>query len=240
MENNPSSILNYYLRIPIKGRDQLGVLRSFSNLKVGSEDKYFWITGFIEEQISHRDIKAILGAKLFYEDGGRLFLLNSKLPERSIPSLFWTPIERVFPVTLPKLNYNYFGLEECLFVKLIPSEQEQEAYACICSLDILRKYIFSAPSDRLSKIQWAILENQFAILLGTPLLPIPGESFWKIGNFLIPSGYNFDLPLLADILATRINPNGYWIIWNTNNSYFELDPKQLNILSRAAFKLSDQ
>lgn len=237
MGKDSTNDITYYLVIDIANKEDLGLIRNWNTLKAAFEDGKIWITGFDTEQIQATEIKSIPFKSLYYEKNGKLFFLHSLLPERTVPSLLWTPIDRALQIELPSFNHNYFGMKEKIEIKLIPSEEIYESIAMITTIHTLGQYIETAPSIRLQNLHWAVLDNDKAFVVGTPLLPVLGDVYYKRGDFIIPSGYNFDLHSLVDALNNVINPNqNYWIVWNRNTSYFKISKNDMQPISISSYR----
>lgn len=217
--------------------DDLGTIRHWSNLRIAFEQDLIWLKGFSEEQLNSVEVKSIWDKKVYYEKDAKLFLKDSLLPDRNIPSLLWSGIDRGLPVKLSSLNHNFFGLEERLKITIVPSEIEREAVAMAVSLSALESYITTAPAIRLKGINWAIIKPNIAFLLGRPLLPVSGEVYWQKDDFIIPAGYDINPPLLTNAINSILNPEGTsWIIWNKDSSYFVIGKNQYATLSLSSFR----
>jgi hypothetical protein len=239
MEEDVTSGVNYYLSIASANRDDLAGIRHWTNLKVAFEDTRLWIKDLDYAQAHSVQVKSLPVKTIYYEKAGRLFLLNSLLPERIVPALLWTPIERGLPIKLPDFNHNYFGIHDRLDVRLVTQEEEKEATAMLLTLDVLAPYITEAPTIRLNKIRWTILNKNEALLIGTPLLPLPGKTYWQRKDMLIPTGYDFDFFLLEDVISKQVNPGRMNItLWNSDGSYISVPKDSLTLLSRSSFRLS--
>jgi hypothetical protein len=239
MAQDSPNHLSYFLVVENAHQVQLGSIRHWQNLKIATEGNQIWVKDFTQGQIESIEVKCIPSKQIFYAKDGKLFPKGSLLPSRKEPSLLWSPIERGLPVHLPSFNYNFFGIEEKIDFKLVPSEKERESYALLTTTDSLGKYIETAPSVRLQKLDWLIINHLFTLILGTPLLPLQGEVFWRQGNFLIPVGYDFELYSLCDLVETMINPTGDSIVlWNIDSSYFLLEKQQVESLTLGSFRKS--
>ncbi|AYB32192.1 hypothetical protein [Chryseolinea soli] len=241
MAPDAANSIRYYLAIAAGNKDDLARIRQWNNLKVGFDEHTIWVRDFDYAQIHSVEVKSIPFKDLFYERDNKLFFLDSRLPERSAPSLLWTAIDRALPVKLPAFNHNYFGIHEKMDIRFVPRETEAETAAMLVTLDVLEHYLQTAPAVRLQKIRWAILDNTKALLLGKPLLPIPGETFWQRKDFLIPTGQDLELFLLADTLQKKINPGrDRWVLWSKDSSYVSILKESLMPLSRSAYRLTRQ
>ncbi len=237
MAEDIANPIAYYLMLANAHKDDLGNIRGWNNLKVAFEDDIIWVSGFDEDQITSIAIKSIPFKSLFYQKGGKLFFLESLLPERTIPSLLWSPIARALPVALPNFNHNFFGVKDKVEMRLVKSEKVYESTAIVTSIAVLEQYINTAPTIRLKKLTWALLDNNEVIVVGKPLLPIRGNAYYKRGSFIIPAGYDFDLELMEKTLSEIINPNeDKWIVWNLDDSYFTIAKEEVQLLTISSFR----
>ncbi|MDI3319396.1 hypothetical protein [Pinibacter soli] len=241
MAKNATDNLTFFVLVNADEKECLGGIRDWLNLSVGFEGNDIWVKGFDYAQINSLEIKSIPFKSIFYTNGDsrKLFPQGSLLPQRAIPALLWTPMERALPVTLPSLNHNYFGIKDKAAISLERSETEREAVAMYVYMDELWNYIETAPAIRLQALQWVIVDHDHAFIIGKPLLPVHGEVYWRQNDFFIPAGYDFDLPGTTDFINTKINIDGSkWIVWNADGSYFTIDKEMLSLLSLSSFRLS--
>ena len=239
MALDPANSVTYYLRVAAAHRDYLGAIRHWNNLKIAAEEGFIWVKDLTEKQVDSVDVKSIPYKELYYAVDQQLFLLGSLLPSRAVPSRLWTPIERGLPVQLPAFNHNYFGVHDKIAVTLVPSYQEREACALLATLEVLKAYVETAPVIRLKNLQWALVDDDKAIIMGTPLLPLQGEVFWCSGDFLLPGGWALELYALADAINRQINPErNCWIGWSKEGAYWRLDKNLLSPLSIGSFRKS--
>ena len=240
MAKNPSNnIIMYFLEIRKEYKDFLGTIRHWKNLKLAFETDTIWIKDFSSEQINSAEIQQIPYKIIFQLKDNLLFEKDKLLPSKRLPlGLLWSPILRALPVSLPKLNYNYFGVDQKLKVSLKPSENIKEASAMIVNFDELKSYIESAPKYRLELLNWIVIEKKI-LLIGKPLLPIKGRTFWFEHNFLVPTGFDFEWFSLAEILEEKLNPSGgNIIIWETDNRYSVIPKETIKPLSISSFRLT--
>lgn len=239
MAQDVANDLTYYLLVAAVHKNDLINIRQWSNLCVAFEGDQIWVKDFNETQIQSLEVKTIPYKTIFYSQKGQLFQINSRLPDRTLPSLLWSPIDRALTIKLPAFNHNYFGLKEKISIQLVPSEAEEQAIAMITSIAQLGNYIETAAAIRLQPLTWAILNKEQVILFGKPLLPLSGESFWHRNDFIIPSGFDFDLPILCDFLNHSLNPeHNAWVIWNTDQTCFLVQKTDMQPLSISSFRRS--
>lgn len=237
MAENASNDISYFIAIDETFKSDLAGIRQWHNLRAAFDEGMIWIRDLNFVQVHSLEVKSIPYKTVFYEKQGKLFLINSLLPHRNVPSLLWTPLNRVLPVIIPPFNHNYFGIHEKLEMQLIASENEAEAEGMIVDADVLENYLVTAPRIRLQKLHWTILNNNKILLVGKPLLPIPADVYWTRNHILIPAGYDFALYSLADALNTILNPgNDHLIIWDLQNTYALVSKNDLQPLSLSSFR----
>lgn len=233
--------VNYYLQIERTHQNDLAAIRHWSNLKIAFDETHIWVRDFDHVQMNAFEVKSIPYKNVYYSKNGKLFLLNSLLPDRNIPSLLWTPIERALPVELPSFNHNFFGIHEKIAINLVPSAKETDAFALVADISLLHQYISTAAAIRLKSLSWVKVGSSQALILGRPLLPVSGKVLWQMNNFLIPAGYAFELAILAEPLANLLNPErNCWIIWDTDNTYSLIRKKDFQPLSLSSFRITNQ
>jgi len=237
MAKDVANDLNYYLLIDKEYESDLRHIRVWNNLKVAFDAAFIWVKDLDYAQANSTEVKSIPYKTVFYSNHGKLFLQNSLLPDRLIPSLLWTSIDRALPIKLPSFNHNYFGVNETLEISITPSQSEAESIAMVTTVFELSRYLTTAPAIRLQKIQWVLLPPNKVFLLGKPLLPIPGDTYWKRNDFILPSGYDLELFGLSESINQRINPKRInYIVWNIDSSYFTIDKIDLQPLKLSSFR----
>lgn len=235
-----SNSVNYYLRLPASEKAMLGTLRHWENVKIGYEEHYIWIKDLDVLQVQAREISIIPVKQVYRAEGGKLFPKDSLLPERNIPSLLWTPLERGLQVSLPAFNHNFFGLQTNIEIQLVPTDAEQNGFVLLLSLKLLESYLITASAIRLLNLQWTIIGGD-ALIMGSPLLPLPGKIFWRREDHLLPAGYDFELYSLSGHLNDMINPSRkHWIIWNESSEYSNLPKEAFKRLTRGSFRSTAQ
>lgn len=239
MAENVAVDIDYFIAVKAIHKDKIVPLRAWSNLKIGLEDDTIWLKGFDFTQLSDTCIKVIPEVKIYYEKNGRLFKLGSLLPDVNAPSLIWMPIARLVKLSLPSFNHNYFGLNEKIEIKLTQTSVEQKDDIMLLSTESLHQFISTAPAIRLSSLNWMILNNDYALVFGTPMLPLNGETFWKRGNSILPAGFDFELYLMHQSIDSYLNPDkDNFIFWRKDGSYSLLEKDKLSKLSISSFRKS--
>ena len=230
--------VTYLLEIPAAYKDLLGHIRHWDNLKAAFEGETLWVKDISPEQADSVLIKGIPYSKLYYNNAGLLFLKGSLLPVKKMPHALWSPLAYALPVTLPPVNHNYFGISQKIAVTIVPSQKEQPVYALLAEKDAAGNYIQTAPKVRLNRLQWVGIGNSL-LITGTPLLPVPGRPYWLYDGFLLPAGFDFELPLLAKKLKQHIDPHNTMIIlWYEDSTYSTIQKEAFMPLSISSFRLT--
>jgi len=235
-----NSLKTYYLNIEGSHIDSLAQIRHWEHLKVAFHQEEIWITNFKPDEIEHALILSLPNKTIYYEEESLLFPLKSLLPEKELPKgLLWTPITRALPLEYPKLNHNYFGVNQNISIKLIPAATEQETCALLTTYKEAKGFIETAPCHRLQHIKWVVINDDKIVLLGTPIIPVAGETYWFQQGFLLPNGYDFELPILARTLEQKINPfQSEIVIWFNDNTYITISKNSFQDLSISSFRLT--
>ena len=239
MAEDPFNDVTWLLEIEQQHLDYLGPIRHWGQLKMAASPGCYWISGLTADQLDLPEIKSIPFKHLYFEKGQLLFHRGGLVPVKKLPELLvWTPLEKGLPLDLPSFNHNYFGITEKLTMRLVPSGKEEEPVALLTSIAILSDYILTAPAVRLKSLSWVILDDQ-ALILGRPLLPLPGDSFWQRGEVLLPAGLDWEWPVLEPVLKRELNPDGdHWLLWDKDGQCTRIEKTRWRRLSISSFRLS--
>ena len=239
MANNVGNALTYWLCLDRAFEEALYALRTWDDLTVAYDEEAIWVRGFTAEEITRARVLALPGARRYYSRGGRLIPYGRRLPERNEPSLLWTPIQRALPVRLPAENHNYFGLRQSHAVTLMPDDSPRPAEASIVDLRALEHYVAAAPRLRLERLLWTVLDPTRVLVLGTPLLPIPGEDYYAHECFLVPVGHRLRYDNLVRTYARGLNADGkYRYLLNERDELFKIDRSAFTPLSKGSLHLT--
>lgn len=241
MAKDASNDLTYFLSIDASKSADLASIRHWGSLKLAFEENLIWVKDLDYSQMNSVTVKSIPFHHSYEAKDGKLFPLNSLLPERTVPSLLWTPIERALPVELPDLNHNYFGCDQKLGCSLVKSDVEQSVIASLHSLDALMAYASSAPNVRLKNLEWVLLSDESVLVYGTPLLPLTGTVFWLYENHLLPAGTDFELPILSEAFYNILQPETPSVVlWKEDAGYQLLARSSFQQLSLSSIRLTLQ
>lgn len=235
--NAADRITTYYLALADTQRAQLYGIRHLEGLSLASEGGTLWVKGLSSVQVESVAVKTIPFKKVYAAREGSLFAPGSLLPAGPEPALLWTPIARALPLRLPGQGQYEAVDARVLSLALVADSTERPAEALLVSLSALENYLLHAPAVRLRPLRWVLLREE-ALVLGTPLLPLPGAVFWRQQNLLLPAGSRLRLPLLAGALQQRLDPRGeQLILWRPEGCSL-IDPALFRPLTLASFRKS--
>lgn len=239
MEKSTAGTVIYVAEIDRQHQHFLARIRHWETLSAAFDEDQILIKGFTRAEMLSSDLRGIPFIRLYKLSGILLFPFESELPQKKISSaLLWTPISRAFPVSLPKSNHHFFGIDHKVDFKLIPSTNAFEPYALLIERDILTETMKALPKARFDALSWIVFENR-ALVMGAPLLPIDGTAFYKTGDFIFPCGFAPEFPVMHKISAELLNPDGSCFVFFHTPLRYTLLPKQdFRSLGRSSVNLT--
>ncbi|MBO6516586.1 MAG: hypothetical protein JJ975_08545 [Bacteroidia bacterium] len=216
MEVNSANGITYYVSVPEQCLNELAEIRHWPGLEVGHAADCIWIKGQNPNLMDSPAIRSLTGVKRYTSNGKHLFEPEALLPALELPKVSWSEMKQILPITRPRYNPNYFGLSETLKPTLVRTSSVQKSKAQMVSLESLEAYVFDAPGIRLTPIVWTVL-NRMAILIGSPVLPLTGKTFWHNGTLFIQEGFDLEVPVLAPFIRNSHDPA------HTHNVFIEED-----------------
>lgn len=235
MEANARNGVEYWLSIHQERRDALFALRKWSHLKVGTEEDRIWIRGCALSEIESTSVLSLPSVDRYYLKEATLYPVGSRLPARVEPSLLWTPIQRAFKLNLPAQNFNYFGLEQTHTISIVPSEKEYTVDATMIDLKTLHNYVKTAPKIRMEHLQWTILNNKDALIVGSPLLPIKSEDYYQFGCFFIPGGWKLKFENMVNEYKNALpESTDFWYLIGKDNKTTKIRKSDFSTLNKGS------
>lgn len=238
-EDSSKHIIEYWAEIPRVDEDFLGSIRDWKNVKIALEDEVIWLKNFTTEQALSPEIQQLPNFLLYELRDGLLFRKEALVPTKKVrTALLWSPIDKALKLTFPTSNQNFFGIHEKVKATLKQSEEEQPATALLSSVSDIKNLIVTFPKFKLEKIDWIVMQNQ-ALFVGTPLLSLPGKTYWEKDGHLLPTGFDFEFNNLSVLLQKKYNENlEQWLVWSEGGSYISIDKNDLRKLSVSSFRLT--
>ena len=124
-------------------------------------------------------------------------------------------------------------------VRLVPGPRPQPGAALLTTLVAWQVYAETAPAGRLASLRFAVSSRGQALLLGTPLPPLPGQEYWLTEGLLLPAGFEFEVPLAARLLGERLTHGGAdFALFDPAGQYEIIAAAHLHPATRAAARLT--
>ncbi|PIF44360.1 hypothetical protein CLU96_1308 [Chryseobacterium sp. 52] len=242
MAEDPSKcIKEFWAELPRADEDFLGSIRDWKNVQIAIDDDTVWLKGFTEEQAISADIQQLPNCMLYELREGLLFKKAALVPSKKMrTALLWSPIDKALRLTFPASNQNYFGISEKVQVRLKPGTEEYAAIALLSTITEIKESIPVQPSFKLEKIEWTVIDSR-ALFLGTPLLSLPGKTYWTKDGHLLPTGFDFEFKNLSTLLQQKYNEElDKWLLWNENGTYLPIKKENFRQLSVSSFRLTEK
>jgi len=126
-------------------------------------------------------------------------------------------------------------------IRVIPSVYAEKGSALLCPLATWKSYADSAPEVRLSRLRFAVSQSGQVLVWGSPLPAISGQEYWQRGGMLLPCGYDFEIPFVADLLARRLNPeNDSVLLFYADGTWDRIARKHLIPVTRSGVRLTKE
>lgn len=240
-KDSSERIKEFWAELPRADEDFLGSIRDWKNVQIALEEDVIWLKGFTDEQAVSPEIQQLPDFLLYELREGLLFRKNALVPSKKVrTALLWTPIDKALRLTFPPSNQNFFGIDEKVEVRLKPSEEEQPAAALLSSITEIKDTIIALPKFKLEKLDWIVM-NEKALFLGTPLLSLPGKTFWAKDGHLLPTGFDFEFKNLSSLLQRKYNAGqDQWLLWNEEGSVLSINKNDFRKLSVSSFRLTEK
>lgn len=242
MAENPSNdIKEFWAELPRADEDFLGSIRDWKNVHMTMDDETIWLKGFTEEQALASEIHQLPNFMLYELRNGLLFKKDALVPSKKMrTALLWMSIDKALRLTFPASNQNYFGISEKVKVHLKESDAEYPVIALLSTIEDIKESIVLLPKFRLEKIEWTMMGNQ-ALFLGTPLLSLPGKTYWTKDGHLLPSGFDFEFKNLSVPLQRKYNQESEeWLLWDENGNHLPIKKTDFRPLSISSFRLTEK
>ncbi|WP_160138927.1 hypothetical protein [Chryseobacterium sp. c4a] len=240
-ENSSNHIKEFWAEIPRADEDYLGSLRDWKNVQIATDDETIWLKGFTDEQALASELHQLPNFLLYELRDGLLFKKEALVPSKKMrTALLWMPIDKALRLTFPASNQNYFGISEKVSVRLKESNEEHPVIVLISKIQDIKESMAALPKFRLEKIEWAVMDDN-ALFLGTPLLSLPGKTYWTKDGHLLPSGFDFEFKNLSIFLQQKYNKElDGWLLWDVNGNYLSIKKTDFRPLSVSSFRLTEK
>ena len=227
------------LVLTARDREALGAVRCQPGLRVAEATGQLWLRGIETDATPDLRLRQLPAVQTYLlDEGDCLFPVGGLTPVGKLPNLRWTSLAAYIRPELPTSALP--GKPEGRYpVKLVPSNRAEAGGALVTGLAVWQQYTATAPEVRLQGLRFAVSENDQVLVVGTPLPPVPGKEYWLTHNMLVPSGFDFDLPLATGLLAAKLNPHNNAVLRFQPDGSWEKIPKEALVpASRSAARLT--
>lgn len=240
-ENSSDNIKEFWAELPRTDEDYLGSIRDWKNVQIATDGETIWLKGFTDEQVLSSELHQLPNFLLYELRDGLLFKKEALVPSKKMrTALLWMPIDKALRLTFPVSNQNYFGISEKVSIRLKESNEEHMVLALVSKMANIKERIAALPKFRLEKLEWIIIEDE-ALFLGTPLLSLPGKTYWTKDGHLLPSGFDFEFKNLSTFLQQKYNKDlDKWLLWDENGNYLAIKKTDFRPLSVSSFRLTQK
>jgi hypothetical protein len=239
MGADSSSQLIAVLELPVIHVQYLYKFRMLEHLVAAKYDECIFVTGFSETDMT--EAYNIPFASHFINRNGELRKPGHLVPAKTLPrDLNWLPLGDMLPLSLPNCAGSGFTDFARVQLQLIPDDVEKEPVAIMTGLRDLLAYVEQASSVRFESLRWTLLADMNkAFIVGQPLIPLPGITFWRQERIFIPTGYSLNFPVAIPELQEKINlANEEWMIWLSASEYIRINRKAVTAFSRGSLRLT--
>lgn len=239
METHSRDGLSFVLRIKSGDINVLAPLRQFTNLEISRSDNFFWVKGFVNGQEQDSSVLSIMNSNVFELRDNMLFVPGNKVPSTSLPAgILWHPIKNALKIKLPSFNENLFEINGEIEISLTPSNKTQKTTAQLVGIKNLNKYINNNVSQKFRDLQWFLISDRLAIIIGDQRISLPSANLWKSGQWLIPAGYDFTQSYQQTILKNSGFSDSSLFLIQTDNTFIEIPTESLVELTRSSVNLT--
>ncbi|TGD79545.1 hypothetical protein [Hymenobacter wooponensis] len=217
----------------------LGTVRTQPGLRVAQAAGQLWLRGLPatgELALPLRQLPALASYALNAE--GQLFPSGSLTPTSRLPDLVWQPIREFVPLEIPVAALpGQLASQHSL--QLVPATHAPAGAALLTTLAAWQAYADGAPEIRLQRLRFAVSATNQVLVLGIPLPPIQGQELWLHEGLLLPAGLAFETPLIASLLARKLNPQqDSFLLFAANGEWERIEQHFLQPASRSAVRLT--
>lgn len=235
--NYAGSMREKVLVLAAKFEDQIGNIRTIPNWKGALYLGQIWLKGPLDNGKDQLSLHALPVMESYeVDEQNRLFPLGSLTPTAIMEEIEWQNLKDFLPVEMP-VSALPGVLDVLMPLKMIRVETQKPAYALKISLTVWKSYIERAPLVRLQQLSFALSVDQEVLVIGNPLPAIPGKGYWLNKKLLIPVGFDFDPPLMAELLLDRLGAETAGImLFNENGQRSTIPPDGFKEANRALIR----
>lgn len=227
--------------ISMKNKARLGTVRCLTDWVAAEDETTIWLKGGNSGEPVDLKIRQLPIDQIFLLDEKmQLFPVKGKTPVGLLQSMDWKVLTDFISVELPvaALPAQQMDTYE---PRLVPAEKEQPCEVLLTDWATWSAYAMKAPAIRLSPLQFAASASDDVLVLGTPLPPIPGKTYWRDQQLFIPAGWAFEVGINAQILSRSLCPEKETFLLFDEKGQWERIPGSAFVkASRSAVRLCNE
>jgi hypothetical protein len=180
--------------------DRLGSIRNVPGWKAARDGPEIWLRGPVSNGLFQTAINSLpMESCYLVDDEGRLFPAGKQTPVAILKDLAWQNLRDFLPLEMP-VSAMPGEADGRVQIKLVRSNVEQDVFALKIDFKDWKTYVETAPAIRLQQLRFAVSDVKEVLVTGNPVPALKGQRYWRNRNLLLPAGFDFDPPVLADLL----------------------------------------
>jgi len=218
--------------------ESLGPVRCMPGLQAAMEENKIWLRGITADVVPDVSLLKLPLKKTFLlDEQDNLFLTVAVTPVEKLPTLNWQPVASFINIEAP-VSALPGKTNNKIRIQLKNSNEERAGIALLTSLSAWKSYAETAPDIRLKALRHAVSENEEVLITGTPLPPLPGQEYWSYKNILLPSGYDFDIPVMASLISQQWQNNDDIIVVDASAGWQRIPTSYFVQATRSSIRLT--
>jgi MoxR-vWA-beta-propeller ternary system domain bpX2 len=175
------------LNLALLDMEALGPHRTKAGWEICELEGSLWVRGTMTEQ----EVSALPCLGKFRIDGqGRIIPLGRMVPVGTAPAGPWQSLGSFLTVAAPSSGMP--GRTRArLEIRLQRSQRAVPAASILLGMRELAAWVERAPKVRLDRLTFAASTDGRALVIGTPLPPVPGVPHYRYGSLAIACGWEF-------------------------------------------------
>lgn len=208
-----STSQSWALQLPTSHAAALFPLRLRRDIEVLAADE-LWLRGRTCAPNLLPSLQALPATQRFeWTQPDALRPIHSRLHSERLPAGEWQPIGRWIEVAFPPPQTLWAQpVRVCL--KLKRGGESKTPTAAILSFETFATWIESAPLIRMRPLSFALSAGKRCLVLGSPLPPLPQQTFVEEDHVLTPVGFTIDPPVSRAVIRQlyAVPANHYLLI----------------------------
>lgn len=187
-----------------KYQDYIGNIRTIEGWLACKQEDLIWLKGPLNSGPNQLAISSLpVLASYELDEQNHLFPKNRSTPVKQLEDWEWEKLSDFVSVEMP-ISALPAQQVAPVPVSLLRNENPYPAYALQTDFAVWKNYVNEAPLVRLQALKFVVSSLGEVLIIGEPLPPIPGKSYWLNEHLLVPAGFNLDPPFLGQLLNQKL------------------------------------